>query len=85
MTQAPHEAVTAAVRTLDTSGSCCPMPIVLTRQAITGVAIGEVLEVIATDPGSRVDFPAWARNTGHELLAAEDFDDRHRFLIRRTK
>ena len=71
--------------TLDTSGACCPMPIVSTRQAIEKVEVGQVLEVIATDPGSRVDIPAWAANTGHALLAAEENDAGFRFLVRRVK
>jgi tRNA 2-thiouridine synthesizing protein A len=77
--------ISAPNRTLDTSGACCPMPIVQTRQAIDTVEVGEILEVIATDPGSRVDIPAWAGNTGHELLSAEEREDSFRFLIRRTK
>ena len=79
-----HNADTVAL-TLDTSGVCCPMPIVQTRQAIDQIEVGQILEVIATDPGSRVDLPAWAANTGHELLTAEQNGDGFRFLVRRVK
>lgn len=57
---------------LDCSGMLCPMPVVKTKKAIKGMAIGEVLEMISTDPGSMPDMHAWAKQTGHELLEAKD-------------
>jgi tRNA 2-thiouridine synthesizing protein A len=85
MTASSEVARTPADLTLDTSGMCCPMPIVATRQAIDRIEVGQTMEVIATDPGSRVDIPAWAANTGHELLDTEQDDGTFRFRIRRTR
>ena len=71
---------------LDCSGLMCPMPIVKTRRAIKGMEIGQVLEMIATDPGAVPDMQAWENQTRHELLVAEEQDGgkSFRFLIRKT-
>jgi TusA-related sulfurtransferase len=53
---------------LDVRGLSCPMPIVKTRQAIGTLTAGQVLKVLATDRGAVADFPAWADDTGNELL-----------------
>ena len=55
--------------TLDVKGENCPMPVVKTKQAIDGLAAGEVLEVLASDPGSISDIAGWADTTdGVELV-----------------
>ena len=56
-------------RTIDTSGTLCPYPIVETARAIRLLAPGEVLCVVATDPGIQTDMPMWCRSTRHEHLA----------------
>jgi tRNA 2-thiouridine synthesizing protein A len=56
-------------RTLDTSGSYCPFPIVETAKAVRTLSEGAVLLVIATDPGIALDMPMWCRATRHEHLA----------------
>lgn len=53
---------------LDCSGTLCPMPVVQLRNEIDKIEVGKVIKVIATDPASVQDMPAFARNTGHELL-----------------
>ncbi len=55
-------------QTLDTSGKCCPMPMVETNQAIKGMKAGEVLEIIATDPATKMDIPSWCQRTGNTLI-----------------
>ncbi len=72
------------VKTLDNSGLSCPMPVVKTKKAIKELEVGDVLEMISTDPGSIPDMEAWARQTGHELLEAHDEGDKYRFLIKKT-
>ena len=72
------------VQTLDTSGLSCPLPVVKTKKAINGIEIGEILEMIATDPGSIPDMEAWARQTGHELMESHDDCGKFRFLIKKT-
>jgi TusA-related sulfurtransferase len=59
----------APARTLDTSGTLCPLPIVETAKAVKGLAAGEVLLVIATDPGIALDMPMWCKATRNEHLA----------------
>ena len=54
-------------KTIDCKKMLCPMPVYRAAEAIKKPAPGEVLEVLCTDPGSLADFPAFARQTGHEL------------------
>lgn len=53
---------------LDTRGLNCPLPILKAKKALAGMASGEILKVVATDPGSVRDFQAFARQTGNELV-----------------
>ncbi|WP_342430296.1 sulfurtransferase TusA family protein [Neobacillus sp. FSL H8-0543] len=53
---------------LDAKGLACPMPIVKTKKAMNGLEAGQVLEVLATDKGSKADLKAWAESTGHQYL-----------------
>ena len=55
---------------LDARGLLCPMPVIRTQQKVATLAPGDVLEVIATDPGVLQDIPAWCRVHGHDLLEA---------------
>lgn len=74
-----------ADQVLDVKGQKCPMPIVKARKAIEALQVGQVLEVLATDPGSMADFRAWTKNTGHELLLAEESDGVYRYQIRKMR
>lgn len=71
-------------RTLDCKGMLCPMPIYMTSQAMASLEPGDVIEVICTDPGSKADFPAFARQAGHELLSSEERDGTQVFRIRKA-
>ncbi len=53
---------------LDCRGLFCPVPILRTAEAIGRMSEGELLELLADDPGVREDLPAWCRGTGHELV-----------------
>ena len=77
-------AVTAD-QTLDCSGMACPMPILKTKKAIDALQLGQVLKMIATDPGSTSDMEAWTKKTGHQLVASETEGDKFIFYIKRTK
>ena len=57
-----------AQKELDTRGLNCPLPILKAKKALTDMLSGEVLKVVATDPGSVRDFQAFARQTGNELV-----------------
>ena len=66
-----------AQKTIDTRGLNCPLPILKAKKALSELQAGEVLKVLATDPGSLRDFQAFARQTGNELVeqstAGEEF------------
>jgi tRNA 2-thiouridine synthesizing protein A len=70
---------------LDCSGMSCPLPVVKTSKAIKAMEIGQVLKMVATDPGAPPDMEAWSRQTGHELLRSAQEDGKFIFLIRRAK
>lgn len=70
---------------VDAKGLKCPMPVVRVKKAIMSIEVGQLIEVQATDPASKVDFEAWARTTGHDLLSAEQDQDVFTYRIRRTK
>lgn len=80
MSQQPNAAV---AQQLDLSGLLCPLPVYKTSVALRALEEGDVLEVICTDPGSLADFPALARQTGNELIVAEDRGSSQRFLLRK--
>lgn len=56
------------VMELDCRGMNCPLPVLKTKKAITQLEVGQVLKVIATDPGSVPDMAAFSRRTGHEIV-----------------
>jgi TusA-related sulfurtransferase len=61
------------------------MPVVKTNKALKTMDVGQILEMIATDPGAMPDMEAWAKQTKHELLVAEKQDNgTFRFLIKKT-
>lgn len=71
---------------LDVKGESCPMPVVKTKQHIDQLAEGDVLEVLATDPGSMSDLNGWADATnGVELLDQQDGDGEYVHYVRKTE
>lgn len=72
-------------QTLDCKGLLCPLPVIRTKQAIDKMAVGQMLEMISTDPGSVADMQAWSRRTGHELLEHRQENGLFQFYIRKTK
>jgi len=57
-----------AIAVLDARGLICPMPVIRTQQRVDSLEDGAVLDVIATDPGTLHDVPAWCRVHGHEVV-----------------
>lgn len=70
-------------RTVDARGLNCPLPILRTKKALKEIPLGETLEVLATDRGSMADFAAFARQTGDELVSAEEIGGHFRYVLRR--
>lgn len=56
------------VTLVDAIGQLCPMPVLRASQAMKQLKVGDEMELLATDPGSKMDIPAWVRMTGNELL-----------------
>ncbi|MFN8382484.1 MAG: sulfurtransferase TusA family protein [Anaerolineales bacterium] len=68
---------------LDCSGLLCPMPIVKTSKAIKELESGQILKLIATDPGSPPDIEAWSRQTGNELLRSTTENEKFVFYLKK--
>jgi tRNA 2-thiouridine synthesizing protein A len=77
--------VLQADKVLDCSGISCPLPVIKTSKAIKEIEVGQVLLMIATDPGAPPDMEAWARQTGHQLLDSHKEDGKFLFFIKRIK
>jgi tRNA 2-thiouridine synthesizing protein A len=67
---------------VDAKGMYCPMPIVKLKKATKTMETGQVLRLIATDPGSKRDVPAWANKTGAEILDSNEQEGEFTFLIK---
>lgn len=70
-------------RDLDVKGLNCPLPILRTKKALAEMESGKILRVLATDPGSLKDFPAFAKQTGNELLAHNAQEGSFEFFLKR--
>ncbi|PUE09195.1 SirA family protein [Limnohabitans sp. T6-5] len=68
---------------IDTSGLNCPLPILKAKKALNDMTSGQVLKVIATDPGAWRDFEAFARQTGNELVMQEKTETNFVFGLKR--
>lgn len=69
---------------LDAKGLNCPLPILKAKKALKGIPEGEILEVLATDPGSVADFAAFCRQTGNELVETKTEGDVYHFMIKHS-
>jgi tRNA 2-thiouridine synthesizing protein A len=68
----------------DASGLACPLPIVKTKKALADMASGQVLRVVATDPGSVADMSAFAEQTGHALMSSGSEGGKYVFLLKKA-
>lgn len=71
-----------AVQVLDARGLLCPLPVIRAQDRIAGLAPGALLEVLATDPGTLQDVPAWCRVHGHQLVETRSRGGEIRIRIR---
>ena len=70
--------------TLDARKLNCPMVVIKAKKMLKQLGIGQVLEILATDPGSQNEIPAWVRVTKQELIAAESLEPKEfRYLVKR--
>jgi len=69
---------------LDASGLNCPLPILRAKKSLAGMSAGQVLHIIATDPGAVKDFEAFAKQTGNELMESKEEGGKFVFLIKKS-
>jgi len=71
--------------TVDARGQSCPGPLVSLARVLKDSQVGDLFELLATDPGSKSDVPSWATISGNELLEAEELDDgSFRYVVRKV-
>lgn len=75
---------TPATQSLDARGLNCPLPILQTKKALSALASGDTLAIIATDPGSVKDMQAFCKQTGHELVSSATHQGDFEFVIRKA-
>ena len=63
----------------------CPMPILTVKRNMKKMEVGQIIEMIATDPGSVPDVKGWANQTGNELVHHEQVGTEYFFYIKKTK
>jgi TusA-related sulfurtransferase len=74
-----------AANTVDARGSACPGPLLEAKKGIGKVKIGEIIEILSGDPGTRKDIPAWAGKVGHEFLGVASAEGYDKLYVRRKK
>ncbi|MEM3564290.1 MAG: sulfurtransferase TusA family protein [Candidatus Jordarchaeaceae archaeon] len=70
-------------RILDVRGLNCPLPIVKTKKLVEEMKAGEIIKVLATDPGSKRDFESWCKKTGNTLLESSFNDGVFTYIIKK--
>ncbi|MDR4520080.1 MAG: sulfurtransferase TusA family protein [Nitrosomonas sp.] len=68
---------------LDARGLVCPLPILRTKQSLANMTQGQILKIIATDPGAVIDFQVFAEQTGNALLSMSETDQEFVFFLRK--
>jgi len=68
---------------IDARGLNCPLPILRTKKGLVDMSSGQVLRVLATDPGAIRDFQAFAKQTGNELVQHSEVDQSLIFYLRK--
>lgn len=70
---------------LDTTGLICPEPVMLLHKSVRELSVGQMIEVIATDPATTRDIPKFCQFLGHELISqSNDNDSLYRYLIKKS-
>ncbi len=74
---------TAIDKELDARGLNCPLPILRAKKALNEMQAGQILRIVATDPGAIKDFQAFAKQTGNDLLDSREASAEYTFLMRK--
>ena len=72
-----------AQKELDARGLNCPLPILRAKKSLNDMQSGQVLKIVATDPGSVKDFQAFCKQTGNELLSQSEASNEYTFFLKR--
>ena len=72
-------------RSIDARGMPCPGPLMSLIGAIREGTVGDVIEVLSTDEGSRTDIPAWVAKAGHELVEVEDREAHSAYAVKKAR
>ncbi len=70
-------------KTLDAKGLVCPMPLLKSKKAIDALEPGQVLEILGTDEGSKIDLPGWCERVGHTYLGVKEEGGYFKFYIKK--
>jgi len=68
---------------LDVRGLVCTLPILRTKKSLSELTHGQILKVIATDPGAMIDFQVFAEQTGHKLLSSSEITNEYLFYLKK--
>jgi TusA-related sulfurtransferase len=74
----------AIAKSIDARGSFCPGPLLELIRGVKSVAVGQVVEVFSSDPGSNKDIPAWVKKASHEFIGSFPEEGYTRFVVRKT-
>lgn len=74
-----------ADRVVDARGSACPGPLMETIRVMKKMNVGEIVEILSTDPGSKNDIPAWAKKAGQEVLYVIEEQGYWRIFLKKVK
>jgi TusA-related sulfurtransferase len=79
------EATPAITRTVDARGSFCPGPLMELIRAIRESAVGDVIAVLSSDKGSKVDIPLWIEKAGHRLISLVSLDGYDQIVVEKVR
>ena len=72
-------------RTIDARGSFCPGPLMELIRAIKEGEVGDVIAVLSSDKGSKIDIPKWVEKAGHKLVAVESLEGHDRIIVEKAR
>ena len=72
-------------KVIDARGSSCPGPLLEAKKGIGAVTVGQVIEILSNDSGTKKDIPAWAAKVGHEALGVIEDPSYDRIFVKRLK
>jgi len=78
-------AAPAITRTVDARGSFCPGPLMELIRAIRESQVGDVIEVLSSDKGSKIDVPKWIEKAGHRLITVESLEGYDRIVVEKAR